>query len=130
MCWYMYTMIAVHEDFGSLLFKSLVGGRDGRTQGAVLRVVSTGTRESTLQQPLQRLYSLETSDLNPDKEEETNKEKGVLDKEGEEDHNPMNARSKIAKETCGSKHPKRAAAQRSRDRTLAIALSEQEDYSD
>ena len=80
---------------------------------------------------VQQLYPLETHGLCPDKDEEANNENGVPAKEREEDRDAMSARSKISKETCGSNHPTRAAAQRSRDQlqTLAITLSEQEDYS-
>ena len=129
-------VVLVHDDSSPRGFwklgriRSLVVGRDGRTRGAVLRVVATGLRESTLQRPLQRLYPLETGNLSPGKEEETNKENGVSTNEGEEDCDPLSARSEIVEETCGSNRPKREAAQRSRDRALTIALSEQEDYSD
>ena len=128
-CWSM--TIAVHENFWKLArIKSLVVGTNGRTWGAIVRIASTGTCEYTLQRPLQQLYPLETRSLNPAKDEETNDEKGVPAKEKEEDRDPMSARSKISKETCGSNRPTRAVAQRSRDRTLAIALSEQKEYSD
>ena len=110
--------------------KSLVVGTDGRTWGAIVPIASTGTCESTLQWPLQRLYPLETCSLNPDKDKEANNEKGVPAKEREEDRDPMSARSQVSKKACGSNCPTRAVGQKSRDRTLAIALSEEEDYSD
>ena len=43
---------------------------------------------------------------------------------------PYECKKQDCKETCELNRSKRAAAQRSRDRTLAIAVSEQEDYSD
>lgn len=64
---------------------------------------------------MQRLYPLETSNLNPDEEEETNNKKGVPTKEAEEDCDPMSARSEVMKETCRANCPERAAAQRSRN---------------
>ena len=112
----------------------MVVGRDGPTRGAVLRVASTGARESLLQRPLQRLYPLEINSLDADEEdadeeEGTEEPNGMPATDGEECSNRVTTRSE-GLETRDSSRPKRAAAQRARDRNMAITLCEDEDFSD
>ena len=104
--------------------KSLIVGKDGRVRGAVLRVASTGRRESILQRPLQRIYPLEIKNLTPGEEESGS------DNEAVPEHSDPTVEAEQDAAPPSSGRPTRAAAQRSRDLNQAITLYEQDEFSD
>ena len=133
-------VVLVHDDnsprgfWKIALVRSLIVGRAGRVRGAVLKVGSADSRESLLQRPLQRLYPLEIGSA-PNNSEVSNPDSGEPPQEPEQllqeaDKVTETSNTAEAGEICNSGHPKRVAARNSRHLNQAIAILEQDEFSD
>ena len=84
----------------------LVKGNDDRVRGAVLKVSGEGRQATMLERPIQLLYPLETSEVEPCSDQHGTPDKKTLPEE----------------EPQRCDRPRRAAAQVARDRILAETL--------
>ena len=103
--------------------QSLITGSDGRTRGAVVRVLSSGG-PSTLQRPLQRLYPVEVTTGSVHHQRSTSSPEEGHTPETEVTTEPESEPVNVDVSRPVSARPRRAAAATARDRLAACAMLE------
>ena len=119
-------VVLVHDDnnprgfWKVALVKSLIIGKDHRVRGAILKVASS---REVLQRPLQRLYPLEVKCS-------TVREEGSGGPDNEATSSATEIEDSDKLDMTKTHCPRRAAAQRSDNFNKAVALYEQDEFSD
>ena len=109
--------------------KKVLVGRDGQIRGATVRVASKGRQASTLNRPIQLLYTLEAREESEGEEQPppsdgTDSVKPTADSEGRDNMNPSEQQQNMADSCVSMRCSKCVAAHEAQDRLLAQALCE------